>query len=200
VKPGHAATCLYARADHHQGRRGGAEILQTRGRMAIRPVLRIMIAKDNAEKHKFHRRSIRLEGYDYASEGAYFVTICIRGRQCLFGRIMNGDATALNEFGEIVRDEWSRTAEIRTRIVLDEFVVVPNHIHGIIIVDDAVPTRRGTRPRAGGVGAYGQTPRSRAYSSTPLRGARDQVGNGHRRDAGATRVSSIALDSATSAG
>ena len=102
--------------------------------------------RHNASVH--HRESIRLQGYDYSAEGAYFVTICTRGRQCLFGQIVDGSIIALNEFGEIVRDEWSRTSEIRTGIVLDEFVVMPNHVHGIIVIDDGVSGRRSTRPLA----------------------------------------------------
>ncbi len=79
------------------------------------------------------RRSIRLKGYDYTQAGAYFVTICTQGRACLFGEVVNGEMR-LNEWGEIVREEWFRSAQIRQEIQLnlDEFVVMPNHIHGIV--------------------------------------------------------------------
>ena len=91
------------------------------------------------ERH--HRRSIRLRGYDYTRPGAYFVTICTRKRVCLFGDVVDGEMR-LNVLGDVVRDEWFRTAELRPYVRLDEreFVVMPNHIHGIIWIvgDDAV--------------------------------------------------------------
>ncbi len=89
------------------------------------------------------RRSIRLKGYDYAQPGAYFVTIVTHHRAMLFGRVVDGEMQ-LNEYGEIVREEWFRSAEIRTEIELfpDEFVVMPNHIHGIIWIVDVGAWRR----------------------------------------------------------
>jgi len=80
-----------------------------------------------------HRRSIRLAGYNYAFEGGYFVTMVTHDRKCLFGRINKGEMV-LNDFGRIAMEEWFRTKQIRPNIELfdDEFVVVPNHIHGII--------------------------------------------------------------------
>ncbi|WP_448592212.1 transposase [Thermoflexus hugenholtzii] len=85
-----------------------------------------------------HRRSIRLPGYDYTQPGAYFVTIVTHNRMPLFGEIVDGEMR-LNEYGEIVRAEWFRTAIVRPYVVLhpDEFVVMPNHVHGIVwIVGD----------------------------------------------------------------
>ena len=92
-----------------------------------------------------HRKSIRIQGYDYAQDGAYFVTICTYNRQCLFGDIkgvLQYAPTAemvLNPFGIVVRDAWQNTPVIRPGILLDAFVIMPNHVHGIIII------RRGTR-------------------------------------------------------
>lgn len=85
----------------------------------------------NPERH--HRRSIRLRGYDYRQPGAYFVTVCTWNRECILGEIVDG-AVRLNAWGEIVWEEWFRTAQVRPNVVLyeDEFVVMPNHIHGII--------------------------------------------------------------------
>jgi putative transposase len=85
------------------------------------------------DPHKHHRRSIRLPGYDYTQPGAYFVTIVTHDRECLFGEVVDG-VMWLNAFGEIVRDEWFRTAVVRPYVMLDpdEFVVMPNHVHGII--------------------------------------------------------------------
>jgi REP element-mobilizing transposase RayT len=85
----------------------------------------------------FHRRSIRLMGYDYTQAGAYFVTMVTYQRQCLFGEVVNGEMQ-INSFGGIVKEEWFHTATLRSYVHLftEEFVVMPNHIHGIIWIDD----------------------------------------------------------------
>ena len=91
------------------------------------------------ERH--HRRSIRLRGYDYAQDGAYFVTLCTQGRACLFGRVSDR-AVELTNIGRIVAEEWERTPVLRPNIELDEFIVMPDHIHGIIVImdrDDSAP-------------------------------------------------------------
>lgn len=82
-----------------------------------------------------HRRSIRLQGYDYSQNGAYFITLCTQDRKPIFGKIVGGEMQ-LSPFGIIVRDEWLKTAEMRKNIEMDEFVIMPNHIHGIIVIDD----------------------------------------------------------------
>jgi putative transposase len=92
---------------------------------------------------KHHRRSIRLRGYDYSSEGAYFVTICTHDRACLFGQVVEGEMV-LNEIGKIAEQEWLNTPEKRPNVVLDEFIVMPNHVHGIIIIDNSVGAYRNT--------------------------------------------------------
>ena len=92
-----------------------------------------MIRPDNLP----HRSSIRLQGYDYSQAGAYFVTICTQGRACLFGDIKNG-AMVLNEYGCAVRDEWLKISEIRAEIQTGEFVVMPNHFHGIVIIAEPI--------------------------------------------------------------
>lgn len=90
-----------------------------------------------------HRRSIRLKGYDYSQAGAYFITICTYNRNCIFGEIRDGQMH-LNEIGRIVETEWLKTSEIRDNVELDAFVVMPNHLHGTIIItgkagtDDAI--------------------------------------------------------------
>ncbi len=80
-----------------------------------------------------HRRSIRLPGYDYTGAGAYFITICTRQRECLLGDIV-GEEVQLSQFGSIAREEWLHSAEIRTEIELDAFILMPNHIHGIVLI------------------------------------------------------------------
>lgn len=89
--------------------------------------------KSDREKH--HRRSIRLKGYDYSQAGAYFVTICTQNRVCLFGEIVDGEMR-LNDAGKIVADSWQWLASQYDYIELDEWVIMPNHIHGIIVVNE----------------------------------------------------------------
>jgi putative transposase len=78
-----------------------------------------------------HRHSIRLPGYDYASSGAYFVTICVQGGECVLGEVVDGKMQ-LSEWGQIVYAEWFRSEEIRRELKTDAFVVMPNHVHGIV--------------------------------------------------------------------
>lgn len=97
----------------------------------------------NPEIH--HRRSIRIKDYDYSREGLYFITICTFNHKCLFGYIDN-DVMVLDEFGNIAYNEWLQTGEMRKNVVLQEFVIMPNHMHSIIEINDS--TRRGTMLRA----------------------------------------------------
>jgi len=91
--------------------------------------------KYNPQIH--HRRSIRLQDYDYSSEGAYFVTICARHRECLFGEIQN-EQMILNEYGKIVEQCWLDLPNHYHNIVLDAYIIMPNHFHGIIFITDNV--------------------------------------------------------------
>ena len=86
-------------------------------------------------KNKYRIESIRLPGYDYSQPGAYFITIVTHNRQCLFGNIVDGKMI-LNEYGELVKNEWLKTGVIRPNIIIDAFVVMPNHLHGILIITD----------------------------------------------------------------
>jgi REP element-mobilizing transposase RayT len=80
-----------------------------------------------------HRRSIRLKGYDYSQAGAYFITICCEDKECRFGKIEN-DEMVLNEFGTIAYNEWNKLAERFLNFELDVFQIMPNHMHGIIVL------------------------------------------------------------------
>jgi len=82
-----------------------------------------------------HRRSIRLKEYDYTQTTGYFVTICTAGKLPVFGSFV-GDEVQLNREGRIVRDEWLRTTTLRTNVTLDEFIIMPDHIHGIIMLTE----------------------------------------------------------------
>ncbi len=83
----------------------------------------------NPEIH--HRRSIRLRDYDYSRAGAYFVTICTFERECLFGDIVDG-VMRLNEVGRMVNDSWQRIVTHFIGVEIDQFVIMPNHFHGIV--------------------------------------------------------------------
>jgi REP element-mobilizing transposase RayT len=83
------------------------------------------------EKRFPRRRSIRLRAYDYTQPGAYFVTICTHRYEAIFGRIM-GTEMELSAYGRIVAEEWTRTGDLRANVHLDTYVVMPNHMHGII--------------------------------------------------------------------
>ena len=84
-----------------------------------------------------HRRSIRLKGYNYSSAGAYFITICTYKKEWLFGNVINGEMV-LNEYGQIVAQHWQKLPTHHPRLRLDEWVVMPNHLHGILILTDNV--------------------------------------------------------------
>jgi len=81
---------------------------------------------------RHHRRSIRLKGRDYTQPGAYFVTICTRERECLFGEIVDG-VMRLNEAGHAAQQCWMDIPDHFPQVVLDEAIIMPNHIHGIIM-------------------------------------------------------------------
>ena len=77
------------------------------------------------------RRSPGLEAYDYATEGAYFVTVCSAGRLCIFGEVVDSDVR-LSPAGEVVASEWREIGIRWGTVSLDVFVVMPNHLHGIV--------------------------------------------------------------------
>ncbi|MCL6613548.1 MAG: transposase [Firmicutes bacterium] len=86
---------------------------------------------------RHHRRSIRLKGYDYSQPGVYFVTICTQNRECLFGEVVDG-VMRLGVYGQIVAETWQwLAAQYSSYITLDEWVVMPNHLHGIIVIRDS---------------------------------------------------------------
>jgi putative transposase len=89
--------------------------------------------KSRFDPQKHHRRSIRLKGYDYSSEGAYYVTIVTQGRECLFGEIID-EEMYINEYGEIVQKWWNEIPIHFSNLELGAFVIMPNHVHGIIFI------------------------------------------------------------------
>jgi REP element-mobilizing transposase RayT len=92
------------------------------------------------DSEKYHRRSIRLKGYDYSSPGGYFITVCAHKRECAFGKISLPDVGArpaapdLNPLGHIVKQCWADIPSHFPHVLFDEYVVMPSHIHGILII------------------------------------------------------------------
>ncbi|MBN1408630.1 MAG: transposase [Calditrichaceae bacterium] len=98
--------------------------------------------KYNPEKH--HRRSIRLKGYDYSQSGWYFVTICTQKREILFGDVVIG-TMKLNDAGEMVKSIWNEIPKYYPGINIDDYQIMPNHLHGIIHIIGTGPV--GIDPR-----------------------------------------------------
>jgi REP element-mobilizing transposase RayT len=113
-----------------------------------------------------HRRTIRLQGYDYSAGGMYFVTLCIKGRKRLFGNIFN-EKMDLNDAGKAAHEYWNGIPLHFPHALLDEFIVMPNHVHGIIVLEVDNHSSR-CLPIPGGVGANN-------YS--PLRGTSRTIGS-----------------------
>ena len=108
--------------------------------------------KYNPDGHGRH--SIRLRDYDYSTAGAYFITICTYKRQCLLGEISDGEMR-LNEVGRIVQLIWEQLPDHYPHVGVDAFVIMPNHVHGIVILNE-------TEVGAGLKPALGRIPEERA--------------------------------------
>ena len=87
----------------------------------------------NSQLH--HRRSIRLRDYDYSQNGVYFITVCVQNKTSLFGKISN-DEIINNSAGKMIVAKWNELVNRFINIELDEFIVMPNHLHGIIIINE----------------------------------------------------------------
>ncbi len=98
------------------------------------------------DSRRHRRRSIQLEGFDYSRPDAYFVTICAHRRLCRFGEIEECEMR-LSEAGALARETWENLPAHYPHVILDAFVVMPNHIHGIIVLTDNV-VGAGLKPAA----------------------------------------------------
>jgi len=99
-------------------------------------------------KNKYRIESARCQKWDYTSNGYYSVTICTQNREYFFGDVV-ADKIQLSPVGKIVAEEWQKTAQIRSYIELDEWVIMPNHLHGIIIIKNQPPPPPVETPRWG---------------------------------------------------
>ncbi len=128
--------------------------------------MRYPAMKYNPEIH--HRQSIRLRGYDYSQPGAYFVTICTYKKQCWFGEVRDGKMYR-NQIGNLVAQEWLKSPQIRDNVKLDAWVVMPNHLHGIVWLIES--NHKGASEEGTIVeGANGEGANGEGASVAPLRG------------------------------
>ncbi|HHT9120528.1 MAG TPA: transposase [Candidatus Hypogeohydataceae bacterium YC41] len=109
--------------------------------------------KHDTEKH--YRRSVRLKEYDYSAKGSYFVTICTKEKKYLLGDVVNGEMI-LSGIGEIVKQCWIGISNHFSHVQLDKYVILPNHVHGIIVI-------------VGDVGVENIEPYKRVGNIQPLR-------------------------------
>ena len=139
---------------------------------------------NNYNPNIHHRKSIRLKGYDYSQAGAYFITICCQDMQCRFGEIVGaGLASAqinLNEIGTIAYNEWAKLPERFPNFELDVFQIMPNHMHGIIVLHNVgagfTPAPNTTNTTTVGVG----------FTPTLNENEQPQINNGEPVGAGFT--------------
>jgi putative transposase len=117
----------------------------------------------DSEKH--HRRSIRLKGYDYSYPGTYFVTICVHDRRCIFGDIIDRQMIA-NPAGNMVTNAWNELPKKYEHVATDFFVLMPNHIHGIIVLN---PRHVGAAPCGRPVCSGAQSPQGQPQGVAPTR-------------------------------
>jgi putative transposase len=126
------------------------------------------------------RRSIRLAHYDYSQGGAHFVTICTENKKCVFG-VIRDEQMVCNKLGSLARQCWLETPEHFPRVILDEFIIMPNHMHGIIFLTDTLSPRVGAQhaaPAADKVREFRIMPQSlgaivRSYKSAVTRQAHE---------------------------
>lgn len=94
-----------------------------------------------------NRRSIRLQGYDYSQAGLYYITICVQERLCLFGEVKN-EGMILNDAGKMVEMEWFKLKDRFPNVKLHEYIIMPNHFHGILeIVNEKGQSLNGGQPQ-----------------------------------------------------
>jgi putative transposase len=123
------------------------------------------------DPEKRRRRSIRLKGYDYGKAGAYFVTLCTQDRACLFGNVAD-DTMRLNDAGRIIEQWWFELNRKLPTAEIDEFVVMPNHFHGIVVIPVGADRRVGLDRKA-------HAPPIRAHTHAPLPDSRSAYQGTH---------------------
>jgi 2-C-methyl-D-erythritol 2,4-cyclodiphosphate synthase len=127
---------------------------------------------------RHHRESIRLPGYDYSQPGTYFLTLCVHDRDCIFGDIVAGEMRR-NAIGDIVAEEWLKSARMRSELRLDQWIVMPNHLHGIVSISRPITLEHerahGRVPLQGKPGANRPPPRKAQSISSFVAGFKSAV-------------------------
>jgi hypothetical protein len=135
-------------------------------------------------KNKYRIETTRLTGWDYAAEGWYFVTICTRNRQYFLGDVQGVDV-ALSDIGLAAAQFWREIPKHFSNAAIDEFIVMPNHVHGIVVIErkagadkeDAQPVGDGTHlPRPAGARCHVSASHGRIAATSPLRAAEAGIG------------------------
>ncbi len=128
---------------------------------------------NNLFKNKYRNNTTRLDNYNYSQTGYYFITICTDKRKIFFGNIENGKMK-LNKLGIIVKEELLNTSKIRKNVSIDKWVIMPNHLHVIIVINNENELFCVERPRWGISG--------RQVDKTPQRGASTGRNIHHRKE------------------
>jgi REP element-mobilizing transposase RayT len=102
------------------------------------------------EKPLPQRKQIRLTGYDYSLPGYYYVTVCTQKRKNILGKIVNGEMK-LNKIGRMINQCWQKLPEKFTNVSLDEYIIMPNHLHGIVVINDVGAPLVGARSIRAGI-------------------------------------------------
>ncbi|MEJ2710475.1 MAG: hypothetical protein P8074_22885 [Anaerolineales bacterium] len=123
------------------------------------------------DPQKHHRRSTRLKGYDYTQSGAYFITICTRQSECIFGEVHDGEIH-LNPFGRAALQVWQDLPRHYPYVILGEFCIMPNHVHAIIILTNDHPHTPANNKLSKG-GSISATPQSAIQDDERHRTAQD---------------------------
>lgn len=106
------------------------------------------------------RHTIRIPGFDYSSSNWYYVTICTDQRECLFGEVINGESNH-NILGQIINMEWLKLRAHYSQVVLEKFIIMPNHLHGIIVLNNG---RENPAPTLGQIIAYFKYQTTKEYN------------------------------------
>ena len=125
------------------------------------------------DPNKHHRRSVLIKGYDYTQPGVYYITICTEARQCIFGEVIDGQMQ-LNLLGHLAHTCWLEIPNHFPRFQLDAFVIMPDHVHGLLVIVDNTPVktqqRRVPTPERLGQPVRGSIPTAiRSYKSAVTR-------------------------------
>ena len=116
-------------------------------------------------QNKYRTQTVRLKNYNYAQNGSYFVTICTKNRENFFGKIVDGKMI-VNNLGNFAKKCWQEIVLHYPQVQLGEFVVMPNHVHGIIIIDDDCGDNKNAINRRGAINHRGAINRASAGGIT----------------------------------